>query len=177
MRTGRATSGCFKPLGVGVGVRTDEFEVLTVYSGRVSNPSEWGSVRAPVADPRERRGCARFKPLGVGVGARTNPRAFQRAEEYVVSNPSEWGSVRAPGGEGHTGRRGSRFQTPRSGGRCAHRSNDSASMCGAESFKPLGVGVGARTACRSEVLEVDLRVSNPSEWGSVRAPPDGFQPQ
>ncbi len=136
----------------------------------VSNPSEWGTVRAPRKDRLEGKTIACFKPLGVGDGARTPALAGRTHRTGVVSNPSEWGTVRAPIRRLWCWPATARFQTPRSGGRCAHQVATGSRKLARKCFKPLGVGDGARTGQEVSGWVNIQEVSNPSEWGTVRAP-------
>ncbi len=184
----------FKPLGVGDGVRTNRQRLRGWRVARVSNPSEWGTVRAPGVSRRsgnpsvsfkplgvgdgartiridaDQVEVAGFKPLGVGDGARTRAGLSTRRPNSVGFKPLGVGDGVRTGLDPDDADEARTFQTPRSGGRCAHQRAGEMIKSIGTSFKPLGVGDGARTAPQAPQGGQTIPVSNPSEWGTVRAP-------
>ncbi len=162
---------CFKPLGVGDGARTQSQTTILAAALAVSNPSEWGTVRTPPWERTNPRRRPMFQtPRSGGRCAHRQRKLAKQLSPDKFQTPRSGGRCAHPRRRQSIRRNRSQFQTPRSGGRCAHRiperSNTSSSIC----FKPLGVGDGARTVRVGDSGGRRISVSNPSEWGTVRAP-------
>ncbi len=162
---------CFKPLGVGDGARTvDSSEPAAPCDGTFQTPRSGGRCahragkRQVVArsrkfqTPRSGGRCAHRTARGGSISRtafqtpRSGGRCAHQAERNDEQLLTDW------------------FQTPRSGGRCAHLPRSMRQIPAEVGFKPLGVGDGARTEGIEASPFRTIDVSNPSEWGTVRAP-------